>query len=613
MLETGIPQCVWRGTKIMSRLYGEIEKEKDKFLEEPDTKYQSSLEERMPSTKTFSFKNASDYNLSDRLSLKSQFTFKNADNNLLLNEQLPSEVKFRTSSGINGVNTHFDSLAPNKDYRYTDPKFYQYRLNGMTQEKFMENQWRLQGNDVKTEDLDPTSKAIRQDKERVDDAANKIKGAYKTRSDQRAYQQSFESLQKNKTDKGRFDNLYNEQDEEDEENSKKLREKFKKNIVINKAKRKEAITKTQASNEKKSQAKLGVAITGNEDYKQLLQNVKDKAEMMQNKYKKVKTVKAGMNAEQQQYAKMSKRGKERKVAIAQEENRENEEKADEFRKHQLKKKSFENYKGKFNEFKDAQERGLVVGKKRITPGPTLKDIMNGPSISKSKGGTPANSARGRKALIEKGYSGGSSSGGSTETTPDSTFYTAHKEYIGTSGSNKSNSASVGISPTQKRRLEFDEEAVQAHPVPSVTAEEVKELATEYNRFIGSESNQSFIEANAEQILTAQQLLSNESGKAKDVLPEDVYATLKSIKILNINKATKAETVLTKINTLVEADKIIQKSQSPFKGGRRSTRKKGVGDEIPEMREQKERVVKNTVMPETMRAGAGGYGLSHIDV
>ena len=84
--------------------------------------------------------------------------------------------------------------------------------------------------------------------------------------------------------------------------------------------------------------------------------------------------------------------------------------------------------------------------------------------------------------------------------------------------------------------------------------------------------------------------------------------------MNINKATKAETVLTKINTLVEADKIIQKSQSPFKGGRRSTRKKGVGgNEIPEMREQKERVVKNTVMPETMRAGAGGYGLSHIDV
>ena len=175
MLETGIPQCVWRGTKIMSRLYGEIEKEKDKFMDEPDTKYQSSLDERMPSTKTFSFKNASDYNLSDRLSLKSQFTFKNADNNLLLNEQLPSEVKFRISSGINGVNTHFDSMAPPKDYRYTDPQFYKYRLDGMTQEKFMENQWRLQGEDIKTEDLDPTSKVIRQDKERVDNASNKIK------------------------------------------------------------------------------------------------------------------------------------------------------------------------------------------------------------------------------------------------------------------------------------------------------------------------------------------------------------------------------------------------------------------------------------------------------
>ena len=86
MLETGIPQFVWRGTKIMSRLYGEIDKEKDKFLEEPDTKHQSSSGERMPSTEALSFKNVSDYNLSDRLSLSSQFTFKNANNNLLPNE-----------------------------------------------------------------------------------------------------------------------------------------------------------------------------------------------------------------------------------------------------------------------------------------------------------------------------------------------------------------------------------------------------------------------------------------------------------------------------------------------------------------------------------------------
>jgi len=217
MLETGIPQCVWKGTKIMSRLYGEIDKEKDRFLAEPDTKYQSSLDERMPSTKTFSFKNASDYNLSDRLSLNSQFTFKNANNSLLLNEQLPSEVKFRTSSGINGVNTHFDSLAPPKDYRYTDPKFYHYRLNGMTQEKFMENQWRLQGDDIKTEDLDPTSRAIRQDKERVDNAANKIKGAYQTRNQQRAYQDTLRNFKETDEEDPIIKKLYLDQSEEGKE------------------------------------------------------------------------------------------------------------------------------------------------------------------------------------------------------------------------------------------------------------------------------------------------------------------------------------------------------------------------------------------------------------
>ena len=66
--------------------------------------------------------------------------------------------------------THFDSIALNTDYRYTDPNFYQYRLN------------------VKTEDLDPTIKAIRQDN---NNASNKMKGAYKTNIKQRAYKDTF--------------------------------------------------------------------------------------------------------------------------------------------------------------------------------------------------------------------------------------------------------------------------------------------------------------------------------------------------------------------------------------------------------------------------------------
>ena len=79
--------------------------------------------------------------------------------------------------------------------------------------------------------------------------------------------------------------------------------------------------------------------------------------------------------------------------------------------------------------------------------------------------------------------------------------------------------------------------------------------------------------------------------------------------MKVTEASRADTVLDKINTLVEADKILQKAQSPFKA-RRSTRNKAVHaipiDEIEEKREQRERIMKDTVMPDTMRpASASG--------
>jgi hypothetical protein len=311
-----------------------------------------------------------------------------------------------------------------------------------------------------------------------------------------------------------------------------------------------------------------------------------------------------MNREQAEFAEFSKQSKERKVAIEQEKNRINEAKADEFRKNQLKKKTFENYKGKYDDFKEAQAKGLTVGKKQRTPGPTLQDLMkDGPNFSKSKGDTPANNMRGKQSLSKVGvnlFDSGNSpdSGVSSSDERYKSAKTSRKmeEYEGSTGSNKSKSAVV--SPVPYR---YDEDPVNA--------EEVKEFTTEYQRFIGSESNQSFVQEHATEILTAQQLLVNETGKAKDVLAPDVFETLKSIKILRVTDASRADTVLDKINTLVEADKILQKSQSPFKA-RRSTRNKAVHaipiDEIPEKREEKVRVMKDTVMPETMRpASASG--------
>jgi hypothetical protein len=307
-----------------------------------------------------------------------------------------------------------------------------------------------------------------------------------------------------------------------------------------------------------------------------------------------------MNREQAEFAEFSKQSKERKVAIEQEKNRI----ADEFRKNQLKKKTFQNYKEKYDNFKEAKARGLVIGKKQRTPGPTLQDLMkDGPTFAKSKGDTPANNMRGKQSISKVGvnlFDSGNSpdSGGYSSDDKYQSAKTSRKnEYEGSTGSNKSKSAVVSPVP-----IRYDEEPV--------SAEEVKEFTTDYQRFIGSESNKSFVQEHANEILTAQELLVNETGKARDVLAPDVFETLKGIKILRVTEASRADSVLHKINTLVEADKILQKGQSPFKGERRSTRNKAVHaipiDEIPEKREEKERIMKNTVIPETMRpASASG--------
>jgi hypothetical protein len=123
-----------------------------------------------------------------------------------------------------------------------------------------------------------------------------------------------------------FKNLYNE---EKKGESKEIRDRFHKNIEINQAKRKAFYKDKHEHLTQKANAKMGAVIEGNEDYKNLLQNVKDKAEMMINKRK---VVKKGMNPEQEEYAEFSKRGKEEKEAKKAEmkKNIANEKKADEF-------------------------------------------------------------------------------------------------------------------------------------------------------------------------------------------------------------------------------------------------------------------------------------------
>ena len=162
MLETGIPKSIWRGEKMREKLVGQFDKEKDKFMDKPDTKFQPSLDQKLPETKRFRFADkVSDFGLNDMISDK-KFRFGNVDNHMLLGEQLPEDRPFKFSTGIKGVNDHFDSMAPpNIDYRYTDPQFYEYKLKGMTQQKIAETNWRVQGDSITNpDDLDGYARAV---------------------------------------------------------------------------------------------------------------------------------------------------------------------------------------------------------------------------------------------------------------------------------------------------------------------------------------------------------------------------------------------------------------------------------------------------------------------
>jgi len=161
MLETGIPKSLWRGDKMKEKLVGQFDKEKDKFMNKPDTKFQPSLDQKLPETKKFAYaKQVSDFGLNDMISDK-KFRFENVNNNILLGEQLPDDRPFKFSLGIKGINDHFDSMAPNKDYRYTDPQFYEYKLKDMTQQKIAETNWRVQGDTITNpDDLDGYARAI---------------------------------------------------------------------------------------------------------------------------------------------------------------------------------------------------------------------------------------------------------------------------------------------------------------------------------------------------------------------------------------------------------------------------------------------------------------------
>lgn len=251
MLETGIPKVLWRTKQYNDQKLGEYRREEEVFSKDVDTNYDSMLGERQPSSKSFSFKrNVTDFGLSDAISDK-KFTFEKANNNLLLNDQLPSANKFRQSSGLGGLLKYCDDMAPKKDYRYVDPQFYEYRLNGMTLERMVDNRRRMES-DFQTQDgynlvddpeqYDPTSRAIdlrfNKDREPFQKAVVKLQSGFRGNRD-RERTRGYNDIEIDDLETGLLQLKKEEISEEGKAKLKPLRDKVQNIIKVNTAARNE--------------------------------------------------------------------------------------------------------------------------------------------------------------------------------------------------------------------------------------------------------------------------------------------------------------------------------------------------------------------------------------
>ena len=320
---------------------------------------------------------------------------------------------------------------------------------------------------------------------------------------------------------------------------------------------------------------MGAMIEGNEDYKNLLQNVKDKSEMMINKRK---VVKKGMNREQEAYAEFSKRGKEEKNAEKAEMKKEvaQEKIADEFALKKAKEKQMKQWKGLTERTKMARAKGLILGE---------------------------NTSRGSEDNFKRKLGDRSNS--------DSKLY-----------SNRKGKAEVKVNNIQN---DIYAEEVK---IPTATAYKLEEIPTDYARYINKEGNKEFVQENVEQIINARDLLAGEKGKAKDLLPAETFKVLQdNLKFLKLGPNTLSETLYESLKTVVKADLIQQGQQSAFRkyvgpqgNKQKKMKKEGEVNEIPYAKDNKPRKQKEQINPSkeniipilsgrAMTASAGGGGFN----
>jgi hypothetical protein len=92
-----------------------------------------------------------------------------------------NQKTFKISEGIPAVNKHFQKMAPKKDYSYTDPQFYEYKLKGQTLKDQQLNAFKNQNEDD-IDQLDIQGKYKKWREEDLGNKATKIQKLFRGRS-----------------------------------------------------------------------------------------------------------------------------------------------------------------------------------------------------------------------------------------------------------------------------------------------------------------------------------------------------------------------------------------------------------------------------------------------
>ena len=158
----------------------ELSKTIKKFQDTPDTHFNSSLKKRVPSNNSYKLESKDDFGLSKRFKSGSLTKIETPDAAAkLVDSRFSDKSKpFKISQGISGLNKQFEKVLPTKDYSYTDPQYYEYKLKGQTMKDQQLNAFKNQNEDD-IDNLDIQGKYKKWREEELQNKATKIQKVFR--------------------------------------------------------------------------------------------------------------------------------------------------------------------------------------------------------------------------------------------------------------------------------------------------------------------------------------------------------------------------------------------------------------------------------------------------